>query len=215
MSLAWLVKSLSLALVLSPTVRVSSVLGYRIGEVVDTILVIDGNQRSNPFRHQMPIFGANWIPYVRFDKVNPIGTRNNNGYEEAGTISFQFEDGFWAVPTVSLTRGHGSQKPTFLDHMTIQFVYSKAGAIHAVLTKAATYSAEQKSFFHVTYEWIEEDAVSPNIGLAVMFLMVLLFSVYSILLTCGIIGHDLDFAPTSKSFEINARGHTLTVPKCD
>lgn len=209
MSLPWLIKSLSLALV------TSSVLGYRIGDVVDTVLVIDGSRRSNPFRHQMPIFGASWIPYVRFEKSNLIGARNNDGFEEPNTISIQFEDGFWAVPTVALARNHGAQNPTFLDHLTIQFFYSKAGAIRAVLTKDAKYSSDHKSFFDVTYEWIEEEAVSPGMGLALMFLMVFLFSAYSILINCGVIGHDLDVDPMNKGFESIAQGHALTVPKCD
>jgi hypothetical protein len=217
MSLGWLIKSISLALALLQSLHASSVLGYRIGDVVDTILVINGSQKSNPFRHQMPIFGANWISYVRFEKSNLVGPRDSNdGDDEAGTISIQFEDGFWAVPTVSLTKNHGSQSPTFLDHLILQFVYSKAGAIHAVLTKDAKYSTDHKSFFHVTYEWIEEEAVSPNMGLAIMFLMVFLFSVYSVLITCGFIGRDLDFdSTTSKDFEGSSRGQSLAVPKCD
>lgn len=215
MSLGWFVKSFSFALLFVPSMYSrTSVNGYRIGDAVDTVLVIDGKHRSNPFRHQMPIFGANWIPYVRFEKSSRVGSRNE-GVDEASTISLQFEDGFWAIPTVSLTKNHGEQNPTFLDHLTIQFVYSKSGTIHAILTKDAKYSTDHNSFFHVTYEWIEEEAVSPNMGLAIMFLMVFFFSAYSILLTCGIIGHDLDFDSTRKSFESSSRGDILTVPKCD
>lgn len=217
MILAWFIKFLSIAFVLYPTAPKATVLGYRIGDVVDTLLVVDGNQRSNPFRHQMPIFGANWIPYVRFEKSDLIEPRKNIDYDEVGSISIQFEDGFWAVPTVSLTKHDGSHNPSFLYHMTIQFVYSKSGTIHAVVLKDATYSTDHKSYFHVTYEWIEEGAVSPTLSLAIMFLLVFLFSVFSILISCGFIGHDLGSDSTSKSFErsTGSRGLALNVPKSD
>jgi hypothetical protein len=211
MGLMRLFKSFILALVLFPT----SADGYRVGDVVDTVLVVDGHQRSTPFRHQMPIFGANWIPYVRFEQSNLIEQRNKVGNNEVRTFSLQFEDGFWVVPAISLTKFHDAQNQSFLDHLTIQFVISKAGTIHAVLMKEATYSSDSNSFFRVTYEWIEEEAVSPNLGLFIMLLLVFLFSVFSTLITCGFIGSDRDHDSTSKSFEISAIGHSLIVPKCD
>jgi hypothetical protein len=213
----WLFKSLSLALLCFPVGHEASVFGYRVGDVVDTVIVTDGNQRSSPFRHQMPIFGANWIPYIRFEKSNLIGSGSNENNDEVHAFSLQFEDGYWVLPTISLTKQNGGQNPTFLDHLTVQFVFYKAGsgAIHAVSTKDATYSTDHKSFFHVTYEWIEEEAVSPSVGLAFMFLFVFLSSVFSMLISCGIIVSDQDSESTSKIFESNTHGHSLSVPKCD
>jgi hypothetical protein len=199
------------------TSNAALVAGYRLGDVVDTEIVIDGIQRSNPLRHQMPMFGAKWVPYVRFEKIHLTGRSGEDGGEVSRTFSLQFEDGLWVLPTISLVKEYMGQQPKFLDQFTVQFVFSKTGAgvIHAVSAKNAMYSTDHKSYFLVTYEWIEEEAVSPSTGLAVMFLFAFLLSVFSILFSCGIVDSDQDDTNAKQTSVNDSYQYSLSVPKHD
>jgi hypothetical protein len=176
---------------------------YRVGDVVDTDLVID-SVPSDALRSQMPLFGVRWTAHVRFN-VDPAKAR---------TFSLQFEDGLWTLPVTPLvTKGKTiSDGQQYLERMTVQFVYSKSGvgAIHSVVGKDAVYSTERRPFFTVEYQWIEEEAVYVTAGHAVMFLAVLVASILFLLISCGVIAED-GAAATSG----NSSVHSVSVPKWD
>lgn len=184
-----------LVLLLVLSILASTTSAYRVADVVDTDILVDAAQ-SDALRSQMPMFGVGWAAHVQFEVS-----------ESARTFSLQFEDGLWALPATALRKGDEK----FLDRITVQFVYSKSGvgAIHSVVVSDAVYSPERRPFFTVVYQWIEEEAVYLSAGQAVMFLAVLLSSIYFLLVSCGVVGEHAVTATSART------SPTLGVPKWD
>jgi hypothetical protein len=200
-----------------PGVSVTPVVDcYRIGDVVDTEATIDGRKRLNPLRHLMPKFGTQWEKSVRFEKSNISGLRSNESIDDAITFSLKFEDGMWELPTLSLIKEYHGQQPKFLDSVTVRFVISTSGVgtIHAVVAKDIAYITEHKPYFRVKYEWIEEGAASPSAGHTVMFLLVFIFSIFVLLMSCGVMTSTGDSKPTYVSHGYNS-DEQFSVPKWD
>lgn len=157
---------------------------YHIGDIVDTDILVD-TVKLDALRSQMPLFGVRYVAQVPFEFP-----------ESVRTFSMQFEDGLWALPIAVLTKAKTVTTTThtrlFLSRIQVEFIYSKsgAGAIHAVTTKDVTYSPNVQPFFSVEYHWVEEEAVYTKAGQAVMFLAVLIASVFFFLLSCGIVGEE-------------------------
>jgi hypothetical protein len=195
-----------LAVILSPFVDC-----YRIGDVVDMEISVDGRRSLNPLRHMMPKFGSQLEAEVKLEKSNLLGERNKVNVEEANTFSFKFDDGMWELPMISLVNEYYGQQTKYLDSLTVQFVISLSdvGTIRAVTASDIVYSNEHKPYLHLKYEWVEEGAtVSLYSGQAAMFFLVLVFSISSILVSCGVVTNLND------SLKYNADQQRL-VPKWD
>ena len=147
---------------------------YRVGDAVDTDLVVDGVP-SDALRSQMPLFGVD----SKTEIAVPIDDDRRRRH-----FSLQFEDGLWTLPAAALQR-----KGEWLESVRVQFVYSKSGvgAIHAVRSTATTYGGDPEKFA-VEYEWIPEEAVHLTAGYAAMFFAVLVSSLYFILASCDMLG---------------------------
>jgi hypothetical protein len=148
---------------------------YRVGEVVDTDMMVN-SVATDSLRSQMPLFGVPSKTNFQLD-------------DDARSFSLQFEDGIFSLPTIPL-----QQKGGALEKVEVSFVYSKSGggAIHAV-TCRPSYSndrrrstEQQRSFFRVEYQWIEEEAVYLSAGQATMFISVFVASIVFLLLSCDV-----------------------------
>jgi len=163
---------LGLHLLVATLLSIRPASAYHIGDVVDTDIIVDGVQ-SDALRSQRPLFGLN--------------TALTDGFvtENMRSFSMKFEDGLWTVPTIYM---HTRNRQT-LEKIHVQFIYSKSGvgAIHSVFSYVEYGQAGMVSAFTIEYEWIEEEAVQLNAGYAVMFLAVVLSSVYFIAASCGML----------------------------
>jgi hypothetical protein len=196
--------------------RTLSVTAYRLGELVDTEIQINEIERSSPLLHQSPKFGLQWEKVIIFEKNNLLSKIDADDQQEARTVSFHYEDGLWSLPTLSLIKQNYGKQPQYLDGLTVQFVVTKsgAGAIHAVSMNDVAYISEHKPSFHVKYEWVEEKLVSSSNGNTIMFLMVLLTSIYFILVSCRILKSD-GYAIQSDEFTDHDSDKRASVPKWD
>ena len=88
---------------------VSDASAYRVGDVVDTDVLIDAVQ-SDALRIQMPMFGVDWTSRVRFEVP-----------DSARTVSLQFEDGLWTTHVYAM-----KSEGQFLERFQVQFTYSKS-----------------------------------------------------------------------------------------
>jgi len=160
--------TLQLLLLLLPTIT-----AYRLGDVVDTDLVIDG-VASDALRNQRPLFG------IDSKTTEPFVSESIKR-----SFSLQFEEGLWTLPTASLKQNGESLS---LEAIQVRFVYSRSGvgAIHAVQSNAV-YGPSSASAFYVEYHWIAEEAVHLQTGFTVMFLAVLVASVFFIMTSCGML----------------------------
>ena len=163
------------------------VAGFQTGESISTEVVVNGSKRVITSKQVIPKFGTQWDNSPkRFKKMDMFGQRGNEE-ETDNLFSFQFEDGLWALPTLSLTKKSYGQQTKFLESMVIQFVITKSGIgqIHAVTLKDVVYSTQYSPHLYVKYKWIEENAVLPSTGHATMFLIVFLFAIFALLVSCG------------------------------
>jgi len=157
---------------------------YRIGDVVNTDIFLDSIQ-SDALRHQMPLFAVNSQTDIRVDEQQQRTTPSS--------FRLQFEDGLWTLPTAYLQQKNEQN----LEKIQVQFVYSNSGvgALHAVHSQAiygttGFSSSTSPQSFAVEYEWIAEPAVHLTSGFTVMFLAVLLSSLYFLLASCSSTGGD-------------------------
>ena len=151
---------------------------YRLGDVVDTDIVVDGVV-SDALRNQRPLFGVDSMT------VEPFAIESIKR-----SFALQFEGGLWTLPTAAI-----EQKGQVLETIQVQFLYSRSGvgAIHAVHSNAVYGPSSSVSAFTVEYQWIAEEAVNLNNGFAVMFLAVIVASIFFIASSCGML---LESAPT-------------------
>jgi hypothetical protein len=151
---------------------------YRVGDAIDTILQTPSGI-SDAMRQQMPRFGVS--TQAIFEGL------------PASHFSLAFEEGFRQLPWVDIVNSHERA----LEKIIVTFVYSKSGggAIHSVSSQSTYSSSSDPSnrSFRADYIWIEEEAVDPNAGAAVMFLATLGAMAVLLLHTCGFTGdssHD-------------------------
>ena len=165
---------LSVVLWSTPT----TVCAYRVGDVVDTDIVLDGVV-SDALRNQRPLFGVDSMT------VEPFLIENTQR-----SFALQFEGGLWTLPTAAI-----AQKGQVLEKIQVQFHYSRsgAGAIHAVHSNTVYGPSSSAPSFTVEYQWVAEEAVSLNNGFAVMFLAVIVASIFFIASSCGML---LESSPT-------------------
>jgi hypothetical protein len=151
---------------------------YRMGDAVDTDIRL-ASGTSDALRSQMPQFGVNSKANFRFE-------------DQQDSFSLQFEDGLRGLPWVSLVKFKGQA----LEKLIVTFVYSKSGGgtIHTVLSEPVYQETsarpQQAGSFQVQYVWVEEANVHLHAGQAVMFLAVLLASLYFICYSCGLVEGD-------------------------
>lgn len=193
------------------------VASYEIGESVHTEFVINGKKRSIPLQVR-PKFGYRWDERVKFEKIFLMDQLEDDEQKQSVSFYIQFDDGLWATPTLSLVKNTYRQQPKYLDGLVIQFVITKhrynTGTIHAVTVKDVIYSPQQKPHFTIKYEWIEEKGISPSNGHAVMFFVVFLFSVFVLLVSCGIVTTESSSMRNNCFPERHSDPHS-TVPKWD
>ena len=162
---------------------------YRIGDAVDTDLVMDGFM-WDALRSQMPKFGIN--TKVHFDMDLADSADEDRRYR---TFALLFEDGLRSVETRPYEKTAWRGQAQTLERVLVKFVYSKSGTgmIHSV-SSTAVYKTENAASsnnnnsrrFRVEYEWQEEEAVRLTVGSVVMFLAVFLSSIVFLFQTCGL-----------------------------
>ena len=193
------------------------VTSYETGESVHAEFVFNGKKRSIPLQLR-PKFGYRWNEPVTFEKKLLLEQQEDDGEKQTVSFYFQFDDGLWAIPTLSLIKNAYGQQPKYLDGLVIQFVIAKyrynTGTIHAVSVKDVVYSKQEQPHFTVKYEWIEEKSISPSNGHAAMFFVVFLFSVFVLLVSCGIVTTDSNSMRNNGFPERHSNPHS-TVPKWD
>ena len=173
-----------LAAVLLWSIPNTIVHAYRVGDVVDTDVVVDGVV-ADALRNQRPRFG------IDSKTVEPFVIESMKR-----SFSLQFEGGLWTLPTVAI-----KEKEQALEKIQVQFIYTRSGvgAIHALHSNAVY--GPSSSAFTVEYQWVADEAVSLRNGFVVMFLAVLVASILFIASSCGML---LESSPTA------SRGSTTT-----
>lgn len=183
--------SIHLSFLISFTSCFVGVASYHVGDFVNTEVAINGLKRSISLRHLLPRFGLQWENSGRFQKTLLLGQKSYDD-EQKLDFSYHFEDGLWSLPTISLVKKTFGHQPKFLDSVVIQFVIIKSsiGRIQAVTVKDVIYSGHYRPYFDVKYEWIEENEISPTLGHTIMFFAAFLFSIFVLLVSCGVVTTD-------------------------
>jgi hypothetical protein len=158
---------------------------YRIGDAVDTDVVLSSTHTADALRSQMPKFGLR--TRVEFAMEPPSRVQATSSW------SLLFEDGLRRIQSWPYKNAKGET----LDQVVVTFIYSRSGAgmIHSVQSQAfyqrKDVAAEN---FRVVYEWMEEEPVRLLNGYIVMFSAVFISTIFILLQTCGLfsnnIGHD-------------------------
>jgi hypothetical protein len=165
---------------------------YRIGDAVDTDVVLSSTHTTDALRSQMPKFGLR--TRVQFAMETPTGAKNR----AQQSWSLLFEDGLRRIPSSSYRNAKGE----VLDQVVVTFVYSRSGfgMIHSVQSQAFYQRKDAVTEnFQVVYEWIEEEPVRLMNGHLVMFFVVFVSSIIILLQTCGLLSDDPDETTTTTS----------------
>lgn len=124
----------------------------------------------------MPLFG--WDTKAKF---GPLPDR----------FSISFEEGFRALPWMSLRNGYGVP----LLRVEVTFIYSRSGSgeIHSMRSKTiymtggkSAAAMDTNNEITVEYRWVEEEAVDLNGGAFVMFLAIFIVSLFFLVDLCGL-----------------------------
>ena len=173
---------------------------YRIGDPVDTIIMLRHSGNVDPMRSQVPLFGLPMTVKI------PIGER----------FSLAFEEGLWALPWTEVQ----TLKGQVLEGLTVTFVYSKSGggAIHSVTCKPTYKQKTEKSKkldITIDYVWQEEEPIDIQSGSTVMFLATLIACVVFLIQACGL-ADDVGDADYDDDFDSTVTDSlTPGVPKWD
>lgn len=149
--------------------------GYRVGDVVDTI-VKTSEQSTDALNSQMPMFG---VPTTAIFSEAPSDS----------SFSLAFQEGMRPLPWMEMV----NHKKQPLKEVIVTFVYSKSGdgAIHAVSSETIYSENKDVEGFRVKYQWVEEEEVDLQSGSIVMFLGVLIASLVVLIQSCGGAGFDI------------------------